>query len=184
MLVNFLAHARCDFGTLSASRYEETPFQIQAPWVDAHVARLGGWRLAPALLVEQLAEVSEIHAAPAHGERTLSLIPRRQRRHVNANLLFLGDISDTLIHPLDAADAGIHDGDRVIVRSPRGEIVSVARLDLTIRPGCVSVPHGHADANVNLLTDKGVVDHITGMVRYSGLPVTVHPLPAEALAAE
>jgi hypothetical protein len=37
------------------------------------------------------------------------------------------------------------------------------------------VPHGHYSANVNLLTDKDVIDPITGMVRYSGVPVTVHP---------
>jgi hypothetical protein len=29
---------------------------------------------------------------------------------------------------------------------------------------------------VNALTDKDDIDLVTGMVRYSGVPVTVHPL--------
>ena len=39
----------------------------------------------------------------------------------------------------------------------------------------VSVPHGHHAANVNALTDSGVLDPVTGMVRYSGVPVTLRP---------
>ena len=35
--------------------------------------------------------------------------------------------------------------------------------------------HGHHDANVNLLTDKDDIDLVTGMARYSGIPVTVAP---------
>ena len=41
----------------------------------------------------------------------------------------------------------------------------------------VSVPHGHHDANVNVLTDKDRIDPLTGMVRYSGLAVSVEPAP-------
>ncbi len=42
-----------------------------------------------------------------------------------------------------------------------------------IRRGVVSVPHGHHSANVNALTDKDIIDPVTGMVRYSGVAVTV-----------
>jgi predicted molibdopterin-dependent oxidoreductase YjgC len=36
-------------------------------------------------------------------------------------------------------------------------------------------PHGHEHANVNLLTSIREVDSLTGMARYSGIPVSVHP---------
>lgn len=39
----------------------------------------------------------------------------------------------------------------------------------------VSVPHGHAGANVNLLTSKDDIDLVTGMTRYSGVPVSLRP---------
>ena len=50
-----------------------------------------------------------------------------------------------------------------------------------MRRGAVSVPHGNADANVNKLTSHLEADPVTGMARYSGIPVTIHPaatLPA------
>jgi hypothetical protein len=54
-------------------------------------------------------------------------------------------------------------------------LTGVAKLDPTIRRGAVSVPHGHVEANVNVLTNKNDIDMVTGMVRYSGVPVSVHP---------
>jgi anaerobic selenocysteine-containing dehydrogenase len=42
-------------------------------------------------------------------------------------------------------------------------------------PASVGVYHGHHGANVNLLSDKDVIDPVTGMVRYSGIPISVEP---------
>ena len=44
------------------------------------------------------------------------------------------------IHPDDAAELGVRDGQRVWLRSPRGKCAGVARLDPAIRPGTVFVP--------------------------------------------
>ena len=63
----------------------------------------------------------------------------------------------------------------MVVRSAHGELTGIAKVDPTIRAGAVSVPHGHQRANVNQLTSKDALDPITGMARYSGIPVTVHP---------
>jgi anaerobic selenocysteine-containing dehydrogenase len=189
MLAGLTAHARCAFSDLAEKRYVETTHELPAPWVEAHIDRLGGWRLAPAPLVEQLADVHRAHSAAcadasalpnasARGTSTsLSLTPRRQRRHLNAQFLFLGSPVDVLLHPTDAACAGVAHGQPVIVRSARGHITGVAHIDPTIRPGVVSVPHGHEDANVNLLTSKHEVEPLTGMTRYSGVAVSVHPKP-------
>ena len=177
MLAPVAAHARCTFADLTEKRYVETSHEFPARWVDAHIERLGGWRLAPSCLLEQLTAVSQAQERDHLSTRTLSLTPRRQRRHLNAQFLFLGSPADVLLHPTDAAAAGVADGQQVIVRSSRGEIVGTAHVVATIRPGVVSVPHGHENANVNLLTNIRDVDPITGMTHYSGLQVSVHPIP-------
>ena len=61
------------------------------------------------------------------------------------------------------------------VRSANGELTGVAKVDGSIRTGVVSILHGHHDANVNRLTNKDDIDTVTGMVRYSGIPVSLHP---------
>jgi anaerobic selenocysteine-containing dehydrogenase len=166
------ARARASFADLAASRYVETGYELPAQWLDDHVRAIGGWRLAPPQLVAQLAEV----APPG----SLVLVPRRQKRHVNSQLVFLGDAPEILLHPDDAATAGVTDGAPVTVRSEAGELTGTARVDACMRRGAVSVPHGHASANVNMLTSHRQADPVTGMARYSGIPVTIHPGPQPA----
>jgi anaerobic selenocysteine-containing dehydrogenase len=177
MLARVTEHARCQFTELVENRYAETGYEFPARWVDAHIERLGGWRLAPSCLVEQLTAVSSAHWADRSRSQSLSLIPRRQRRHLNAQFLFLGSPADVVLHPQDAVSAGITEGQQVVVRSARGEIMGIAHIDPGIRPGVVSVPHGHEHSNVNFLTNIREVDPLTGMARYSGVQVTVHPVP-------
>ncbi|CAN7551729.1 molybdopterin-dependent oxidoreductase [Phenylobacterium sp. LjRoot225] len=185
MLSGLLPYARCSFDELVEKRYVEvaTP-QLPAAWVDAHVERLGGWRLAPSVLVDRLATLSRRHLEDRRLGTSLSLIPRRQRRHVNAQFLFLGDTPEMMMNPGDAAALGVEDGQQIIVRSARGEVTGTARVDAKVRPGVVSVPHGHQDANVNLLTSTRQVDPLTGMALYSGVPVSVHPVTAAVPAPE
>lgn len=183
VLSTLMPYARCSFDELAQKRYVEVAApELPAAWVDDHIARLGGWRLAPQILVDQLATVSRGHLAAGEGAGPLRLIPRRQRRHVNAQLLFLGDVSDILLNPADAAALGVADGQAVSVRTEAGEIRANARLDGKVRRGVVSIPHGHVDANVNLLTSIRQVDPVTGMARYSGVPVSVAPAPAPVAA--
>ena len=167
MLASLSGGGRCSFDKLAAAGFVEAPRELPAAWVERHVERLGGWRLAPPLLVGQLAALRE--PAP------LMLVPRRQRRRLNSQLEFLGESAEVLLHPDDARAAGVVDGEHVIVRSQHGELTGIAKVEPSIRRGAVSVPHGHAEANVNLLTSKDDIDLVTGMTRYSGVPVTLHP---------
>jgi anaerobic selenocysteine-containing dehydrogenase len=128
---------------------------------------MGGWRLAPPLLVDQLSALEP--PAP------LVFVPRRQRKKLNGQLDFMGERADILIHPDDGVAAGVVDGQQVTVRSANGELTGIAKIDDAIRRGAVSIPHGHHDANVNRLTNKDDIDVVTGMVRYSGIPVSLHP---------
>jgi anaerobic selenocysteine-containing dehydrogenase len=139
--------------------------------VEEHLDRLGGWRVAPQLLVEQLAAL----ATPA----SLVLVPRRQARHLNSQLDFLGEELEVIVHPDDAAAARVVDGEPVAVASAGGVVVGIAKFDPSMRRGAVSVPHGHQRANVNLLTDKDDIDRVTGMAHYSGIPVTIRPASAK-----
>lgn len=162
-----LAGARCRFDDVVGTGWAEVPRELPAAWVDEHVERMGGWRLAPPLLLGQLAALEP--PAP------LVMVPRRQRKKLNGQLDFLGESPDILIHPDDAGAAGVADGQPVTVRSANGELTGLAKIDDSIRHGAVSIPHGHHAANVNRLTSKDDIDVVTGMVRYSGIPVSLHP---------
>jgi anaerobic selenocysteine-containing dehydrogenase len=167
MLAQVSAGVRGTYEELVADGWAEAPRELPAPWVEQHVERMGGWRLAPRLLVDQL----DALRAPS----PLVLVPRRQMRRLNSQLEFLGAAAEIVVHPDDAAAADVVDGQTVIVRGELGELSGVAKVNPSIRRGAVSVPHGHADANVNLLTSKDDIDLVTGMTRYSGVPVSLHP---------
>ncbi|HEY8059293.1 MAG TPA: molybdopterin-dependent oxidoreductase [Acidimicrobiales bacterium] len=167
MLAKVMAAARCPYEDVAATGFAVVPFELPAAWVEEHLERAGGWRLAPDLLVDQLAALEP--------PPSLVLIPRRQAKKLNAALDFLGEAPEVVLHPDDAAAADVVDGEAVVVHSARGAMTGVAKVDPAIRRGAVSVPHGHHDANVNRLTDKDDIDTVTGMVRYAGVPVTVTP---------
>ncbi len=125
------------------------------------------------ILVDQLAKLHPTRMQPP----ALVLVPRRQPRKLNAAMDFLGEPVAVLLHPDDAIVVSVHDGQPVVVRTARGALTGVAKIDAAVRRGVVSVPHGHHEGNVNVLTDKDDIDPVTGMVRYSGIPVTVEPAP-------
>ena len=167
MLAKTMAAARCSFDHVATTGFVDAPVEFPAAWVERYLDRSGGWRLAPQMLVDQLAQLEP--PAP------LVLIPRRQPKKLNAALDFLGEKAIVQLHPDDAGASGVIDGQRVVVRSHRGELTGTAKVDAGIRRGVVSIPHGHYGANVNMLSDKDVIDPVTGMVRYSGIPVSVEP---------
>ena len=167
VLAVLLAGGRSKFDEVAAVGWADAGHELPAAWVDEHIERMGGWRLAPQLLLDQLAALEP----PAQ----LVMVPRRQRKKLNGQLDFLGEPAEILIHPDDGAAAGVVSGRQVIVRSANGELTGIAKIDDSIRRGAVSIPHGHHEANVNRLTNKDDIDVVTGMVRYSGIPVTLHP---------
>jgi anaerobic selenocysteine-containing dehydrogenase len=85
------------------------------------------------------------------------------------------DAVEVLIHPLDAAEAGVQDGAAITIRTEHGTMHGTARVDEHLRRGVVSAPHGWpGDAHVGrLLTGSTNCDPLTGMVHQSGVPVTI-----------
>jgi anaerobic selenocysteine-containing dehydrogenase len=154
--------------------------RVAEPWVERTVLADDRWQLAPAELVSQLEQLEQLEREAT--ATSLVLTPRRQLRHLNSQLRDVAapggrsDRPEVLINPDDAAAVGVADGAPIAVRSARGVIRAQARVDPDIRAGVVSVPHGFAAPNVSDLTDDvALLDPLTGMVRQSGLPVTVSP---------
>ena len=88
------------------------------------------------------------------------------------------------LHPVDAARRGIADGDPVFVISPRGRVPFWASVTPDIVEGVVEVNMGGggplggpdwAEANVNLLTDHGNVDSLSGFPVFKALLCDVLP---------
>jgi anaerobic selenocysteine-containing dehydrogenase len=183
MLKSLFARSRVSFEELQAKQYVEAPLEFPGRWLDAHVARLGGWRIAHPKLVAQWQQMRRADEAALGRPKPLCYSSRRQRRKFNAQLSFLGSPADVLIHPGDAAAHGIADGQSVRVHNTRGAIVLIAKVDAGMRRGVVSIPHGHEQANVNCLTSVDDVDPLGGMALYSGVPVAVEPMAVEPMAA-
>jgi anaerobic selenocysteine-containing dehydrogenase len=82
-------------------------------------------------------------------------------RHRNLSSLRVAEpIPRAEISPETASKIGIKDGDRVAIETLRGRIETEARVVEGMHPGIVSVLHGWAEANVNLLTDHASCDPI------------------------
>jgi anaerobic selenocysteine-containing dehydrogenase len=178
MLAALMPAARCNFDELAAAGTVTKPLEFPGHWVDRHVERMGGWKLAPPKLLEFWVATRSADEAAIGRPHSLCYISRRQRRKLNASLSFLGSPADIILHPDDAAANGISHGQKVRVHTSRGEIFLTANVDAAIRHGVASIPHGHEIANVNYLTSVEKVDKMTGMVLYTGIPIQVEPVTA------
>jgi anaerobic selenocysteine-containing dehydrogenase len=125
----------------------------------------------------------------------LRLVNRRQRRGMNSwlhNALAHTNEGQAalLMHPDDAGERNLVDGEQVLVTSSVNRVIAEVRIDASLRPGVVSLPHGWghdggglrmgtaarvAGPNVNALNDDEVVEPITGMPIFTGVPVEVAP---------
>jgi anaerobic selenocysteine-containing dehydrogenase len=93
-----------------------------------------------------------------------------------------------LMHPEDAAERAVEQGQRVVVRSRTGSIEIPIEISDEMMPGVVCIPHGwghdrqgiqlevaqqNAGASINDLTDSLAVDALCGTAAFNGTPVTV-----------
>ncbi|GAB4263163.1 molybdopterin-containing oxidoreductase family protein [Thermincola ferriacetica] len=70
----------------------------------------------------------------------------------------------------------IKDGELIAVESLRGRIELKAKLTEELHPQVIYVPHGWAEANVNLLTDDTVLDPVTGFPAFRALLARVRKI--------
>ena len=93
-----------------------------------------------------------------------------------------------MVHPKDAADIGLSDGEVVRVSTAKGSIDVPARVTDEVVQGCIAVPHGwgHRDggwqianaaggANINevLPAEASDLERASGMAHLNGVPVRI-----------
>jgi anaerobic selenocysteine-containing dehydrogenase len=150
----------------------------------------GRIELAPAALLAEVASVRTALQRPLDPE--LLLIGRRETRSNNSwmhNLPVLAKGKERctlLIHPDDAARAGLDTGQTARLSNARGSVLAQVEVSDAMRPGVVSLPHGwghdlagarlqvaaqHPGVNMNLLLDEDDRDPVSGTSVLSGVPV-------------
>lgn len=193
---------------LSVSKLRRSPHGIDLGPLEPNLPRLlrtegGRVQLAPPVMLAEAANL-EAHAAEREAQLRdgydLRLIGRRSLRsnnswmHNSRRLMKGSDRCTALLHPDDALERGLSDGQRVRVASTVGAIELPLELSEEMRPGVVSVPHGfghggggvgwrlaaaHPGASVNDVTDPAIVDRLTGNAAFSDVPVRVEAVPAD-----
>ncbi|MBW2609501.1 MAG: molybdopterin-dependent oxidoreductase [Deltaproteobacteria bacterium] len=73
------------------------------------------------------------------------------------------------IHPDTAGKYGISDGDMMTIETTKGQIEIKALTTEALHPGIVSIPHGWAKANSNVLTELEPRDPVTGYTEMKAL---------------
>jgi anaerobic selenocysteine-containing dehydrogenase len=155
----------------------------------------GKVELAPAAVQSDIARLYATLDASATAPGFV-LVGRRDLRSNNSwmhnlPMLIKGKPRCTLqIHPADARELTVQNGQAVRIRSEVGELLAPAELTDTIMRGVVSLPHGYghdrpgttqrvaaanAGVNVNLLTDAQSIDPLSGNAVLTGIAVTLSP---------
>jgi anaerobic selenocysteine-containing dehydrogenase len=134
---------------------------------------------------------ASLDQAPASDD-TLLLIGRRELRSNNSWMHNVPELVSgrprcvLLVHPVDAARAGISDGETAILESPLHSSNVPVRVSDEMRPGVVSLPHGwghaasarwlhvagaNAGVSANDWTDDQNVEAVVGQSILNGVPV-------------
>ena len=138
----------------------------------------GRIELAPPVLIESLKNVADLLTAalPTHA---MLLIGRRQLRSNNSWMKDIetlqggSNLPTAQLNPADAERLGLVDLTNVVVSSPAGSITIPLEVTDTVSEGCICIPHGWADFNVNTLVGVNDLDSLGGTAVLSGIPVEV-----------
>jgi anaerobic selenocysteine-containing dehydrogenase len=171
-LHGLLARSPVDAGELFARGPHGIDVPVEHGWVRETMLPDGQWRIAPPELLARLAA----HEGPGTG---LVLAPRRETAW-NNSVRSAGPGTEPVVrvHPDDLGARGLDGVSRVTVRSANGAVTATLRADGNVRPGVVSMTHGHAASNPGRLTSAhDDIDPLSTMPRASGLPVSLEPAP-------
>ena len=83
------------------------------------------------------------------------------------------------VHPDTARKYGVTDGDTIAIETRKGQIRIKARTTEDLLPHVVSIPHGWAEANANLLTELEPRDPVTGYAELKALLCRIRKLGGE-----
>jgi len=136
--------------------------------------------VAVPVLLDALVQATQLLQEKAPQPR-FTLVGRRHLRSNNSWMKGLptltggSNVPTLMIHPQDAGALGIDDGDDLVVSSESGSITLPAAVRDDVTPGCVCIPHGWGEANVNALIDVNAIDPLAGTSVLSGLSVELAP---------
>lgn len=138
-------------------------------------------------------EFDRLMSAPHDKTGELKLFGRRKLRSLNSWMhnsprLVRSDKPTLLMHPVDAQERGIVDGQAVTIRSQANSLTVTVEITDEVVPGSVSYPHGWGHSggwryanetpgtNINLLAsdDPDDLEQVSGMVLLDGIPVSVN----------
>jgi len=147
---------------------------------------------------EFAAALTSVSAPTKLRDKTFILITGERSPHTkNTNLRGVESLlrkqSENFVrlHPSDAQMLSVSDSDIVEIAAGTRKIRLKARIDDSVRPGVVSIPHGwgrilyHPETspqpeqqgvNVNILTDDSCLDSFTGMPLYNAIPCSVRKI--------
>jgi anaerobic selenocysteine-containing dehydrogenase len=156
-------------------------------------------QLAPSLFLQDIQRLQSVLAHRVHEPSKLVLIGRRHVRsnnswmHNSLRLVKGPDRCTLMMHPSDATNRGVSQGDVVRLSSSRGSVQASVELTDTLAQGVVSLPHGyghhrdaaqlnvaraHAGVSINDVTDTSFIDGLTGTAALNGVSVTIEKVPA------
>ena len=174
---------------LSRHEYAEAWSLLRTPDRRVHLA-------IPEMLVELEALATE---SPAAHDSYPFILMAGERRSYNANQIFrepawrkVDKEGAMRLHPQDAANLGLSDGDSAIVESATGAIRVTVEIDDSVRQGVVTVPHGYGASyagsasigpGINRLTAAAHCEPFTRTPYHKYVPVRIRPSPPPAEAS-
>ncbi len=138
----------------------------------------GRIEVAPQVLLDELITAQAVLSRQDQPAQ-FTLVGRRQLRSNNSwmkdlSILTGGSNAATaLLNSEDAQRIGVNNGDHVRVSSAVGRITLPAVVTDDVSTGCVCIPHGWGEANVNELVDTANIDRLGGTSVLSGIAVEV-----------
>jgi anaerobic selenocysteine-containing dehydrogenase len=158
------------FGKKEYRLFEKKGFSTESGKAELYSARMEklGFPGMPGHLEPQQSPVADPEIVKQYpeilltGARTIEYIDA-QMRDVPALRARRPD-PEAEIHPATAAKYGIVHGELIAVETPRGSVKIKANVTPDMKPGVVSVPHGWAEANCNILLDAKLLDHVSGYI--------------------
>ena len=170
----------CYFGVKEYKAYEKIGFSTESGKVELYSKRLEEFFGFPGIPTHVEPSTSPIaNPALAREYPEILITGARQLEYIDAQMRYLPRLrvlrpeAEADIHPVTAKKYDIIQGELIGVETPRGMIKIKANVTKDIKEGVISIPHGWATANVNILLDCTMRDPISGYMEMRGVACRV-----------
>jgi anaerobic selenocysteine-containing dehydrogenase len=158
------------FGKKEYRLFEKVPFATTSGKIELFSSRMVelGHSGLPVHMEPHQSAVANPEIVKEYPE--ILLTGNRQVEYINAQMHDVTALraripdAEVEVNPITAAKYGISHGELVGIETPRGSIRMKANVTQDIKPGVVSVPHGWAEANCNILLDAQLKDPVSGYI--------------------